>query len=55
MNESNVTAKLRESILNQRKHLWPDKYTFHGAGMECQSESTQHAKLHKNVKTVEVV
>lgn len=23
--------------------------------MECQSESTQHAKLHKNVKTVEVV
>lgn len=55
MNESNVTAKLRESILNQRKHLWPDNYTFRGAGMECQFESTQHAKIHKNVKTVEVV
>lgn len=50
-----MSAKLRESIINQEKRLRPDKYTFHQAEMEWLSECTQHTKLHKILKTVEIV
>lgn len=50
-----MSAKLRQSIINQEKRLRPDKYTFHQAEMEWLSECTQHTKLYKILKTVEIV